>query len=593
MLDFEPREVRPLLEEHLSDSQRHAALVFETIKQTMLESLRSRFSTSSSSPGPRISPFFLLRQLSHGEWDSRDGWRSLPAAWKPWIVAYGLALTEIQRVIRLINSLHSTLDFERELNNVGHENWNPLELPDSLLLEIESDIMIRPVQEEIAGNMRQPPDNHNAVMQLNMGEGKSLVIAPAVTAALADGSLLVRVVVAKPQSRQMFHMLVSKLGGLLNRRIFNLPFSRDLQLRLNTVDKAQTIQDECQRCIDVGGVMLVQPEHILSFKLMCLQTLITAKTDVAKMIGQSLLQTQHLFDTRSRDIVDESDENFSVKFELIYTMGMQGPIEFAPGRWVVIQKVLDSIREHANAVRAALPQSIEVHACCTGERHSGSFPRIRLLKQDATDMLLNLVAQDVCNDGLPGFPISRQREDSRERVLKYISQPDLSLADIEAVENGVFWSETIRHHLLLLRGLFAGGILAFAFGHKRWRVNYGLDRTRKPETQLAVPYRAKDLPTQRSEFSHPDVVITLTYNCYYYEGLTDEELFLTFAHLLRSDQAIDEYAAWIKDSHDLLPAFGNLGCVNMKDTVQCKEEVFPACVYLFPLTFTPTCSRPM
>lgn len=572
LLDFKPDELRPLLDEHLSNSKRHADFVFDTIKTTMLDGLRSKFLTSSSSPGPRISPFFLLRQLSHGGWDSRDGWQSLPVEWKPWVVTYGLALTELQRAIRLINSLDNPFDFERELKNVGHENWNPLEFPESLLLEIESDIMIRPVQEQIAANMRQPPDNQNAVMQLNMGEGKSSVIAPAVTAALADGSRLVRVVVAKPQSRQMFHMLVSKLGGLLNRRIFHLPFSRDLQMRLTIAD-ARNIQNECQHCMDVGGVMLMQPEHILSFKLMGLQSLITGKDDTSRLIGQSLLQTQHLFDTKSRDIVDESDENFSVKFELIYTMGMQGPIEFVPDRWVVIQRLLGLIRKHAKGVRAVLPQSIEVV-----ERHSGSFPkRIRVLKQDATEMLLGQVARDVCNYGFPGFPISRQPDASRENVLKYISQPSLSLADIEKVEKGVFWTETTRHHLLLLRGLFAGGILAFSFGHKRWRVNYGLDRTRKPATQLAVPYRAKDMPTQRSEFSHPDVVITLTCNCYYYEGLSDEELFLSFAHLLRSGQAAAEYHEWTRDSHNLPHAFEQLTGVNMKDAVQCKEEVFPSC----------------
>ncbi|ROW01894.1 hypothetical protein VMCG_05551 [Cytospora schulzeri] len=544
------------------------------MQTTMHDGLRSRFSASSQGPGPRISPVFLLRQLSHGGWDSEDGWRSLPAPWKPWFVAYGLALTEMQRAKRLITSLHNTIDLKRELGNEGHTNWDVMEFPESLLLEIESNILIREVQENIAANMRQPPDNRNAIMQLNMGEGKSSVIAPAVTAALADGSRLVRVIVAKPQSRQMFHMLVSKLGRLLNRRIFHLPFSRDLQTRL-TIEHAKAIHGECKRCIDVGGVMLVQPEHILSFKLMGLQSLIMAREATRVEIGKSLLQTQHLFDTKTRDIVDESDENFSVKFELIYTMGEQAPTEFAPERWIVIQTVLDYIRDHVKEVKKALPESIEVH-----ERHPGSFPRIRLLKEDATEMLLDKVAKDICNKGFVGFPISRQPPASRDSVLKYISQTDLpNRLDIDKVEEGVFWSETTQHHLLLLRGLFAGGILAFAFGHKRWRVNYGLDNTRQPPTKLAVPYRAKDLPTQRSEFSHPDVVITLTCNCYYYKGLSDEDLFLSFDHLLRSNQAAAGYDEWTRDSRNLPQEFKQLTGINMKDTVQCRKEVFPCFRY--------------
>ena len=43
------------------------------------------------------------------------------------------------------------------------------------------------------------------------------VIVPIGAAALADASRLVRVIVAKPQSKQMFQMLVSKLGGLLRQ----------------------------------------------------------------------------------------------------------------------------------------------------------------------------------------------------------------------------------------------------------------------------------------------------------------------------------------------------------------------------------------
>lgn len=80
---------------------------------------------------------------------------------------------------------------------MGHVNWNPFEFPETLLIEAESGIMVRKVQEQIAGEMRHPSSGHNAVMQLNMGEGKSSVIVPIVAVHLADGSRLVRVIVTK------------------------------------------------------------------------------------------------------------------------------------------------------------------------------------------------------------------------------------------------------------------------------------------------------------------------------------------------------------------------------------------------------------
>ena len=112
----------------------------------------------------------------------------------------------------------------------------------------------------------------------------------------------------------MFQMLVSKLGGLLNRRIYHMPFSRALTLNASQAD---TIGELYQECMVNRGILLVQPEHILSFKLMGIESLLSGKLDV----GRSLLRTQDFFDHNTRDIVDESDENFSVKFELVYTIG--------------------------------------------------------------------------------------------------------------------------------------------------------------------------------------------------------------------------------------------------------------------------------
>lgn len=403
-------------------------------------------------------------------------------------------------------------------------------------------------------------------MQLNMGEGKSSVIVPMVSSALANGSELVRVIVAKPQSRQMFHMLMMTLGGMVNRQIFHLPFSRSIQSGDSETD-ARAIADQCQLCLQTGGIMLMQPEQILSFKLMGLETLISGKQN----IGRCLLQTQHMFDKHSRDIVDESDENFSVKFELIYPLGTQGPIDFSPDRWVLIQAILDIIKDHARTVAVELPDSIEVQEGCPG-----SFPRIRLLKADATTMMMNKIAERVCATGFPGFPISRQSSASRQAVMTYITQQNLSSEEIAAVEQGPFWTVLNGHYLWLLRGLLANGVLTFVYG-QRWRVNYGLDKSRTPPTRLAVPYRAKDSPSPRSEYSHPDVVIAMTCNSYFYQGLSDEELILAFEYLMESDQADTEYFEWTKASDNLPPHFRQLSGINLKDKFQCEAEVFPCC----------------
>jgi hypothetical protein len=147
---------------------------------------------------PKFSPELFLQQLT------RKRWNQLPMGWKTCFITYGLSITALQRAERLVSLVGHQEELVRELQNPGHSNWDPYEYPESLLLEIENGILIREVQEQIARQIRNIQPGHNAMMQLNMGEGKSLVIVPILAAALADGSCLVRVLVAKPQACQMF-----------------------------------------------------------------------------------------------------------------------------------------------------------------------------------------------------------------------------------------------------------------------------------------------------------------------------------------------------------------------------------------------------
>jgi hypothetical protein len=507
---------------------------------------------------PRISPLLFLQQLAH------DRINSLPSAWRSSIVSYGVALTALQRAERLIRLAEGSqhVDLLREYQNTGHQNWNTSIHTQSLLMEIESGIMIREVQEQIASEMRQPSSSGtNAVMQLNMGEGKSTVIIPMVAAALANGSQLVRVVVAKPQSKQMAQMLLAKLGGLVKRRVYYMPFSRSLKLNSTA---ATTMFRTLKDCMRSGGILLVQPEHILSFGLMAPECYITDKEPV----GQPLMAMQDFFDQHSRDIVDESDENFSVRFELIYTMGTQQIIELSPDRWFFMQQVLEIAMQLVQDVSKMHPGSIEVHP-----NGRGSFPRIRLLRDDATRTLMHMIADHIRKHGFEGFQMARQSQDMRDAVFEYISSLEPSNGAVQLVEAGEFWA-SCKAQILLLRGILAGGVLAFALSQKRWRVNYGT-ASRSPPTKLAVPYRAKDSPSPRSEFSHPDVVVVLTSLCYYYDGLSDDDMFTALGHLVDTDQADAEYQVWVKNASSLPVAFHQLQGINLKDRLQCILQLFP------------------
>lgn len=550
------------LSAYLDECRNYVEDLFQTIV-CAFTSLAKEKTAYEIAHTPRVSPSFLLQQLS------RHRWSKISVEWKKCIVEYVLAVTALQRATRLLRLAQSNRheDVINELDNVGHVNWDPFEFPETLLMEAESGIMVRQVQEEIAGQMRQPSSDCNAVMQLNMGEGKSSVIVPIVGAYLANGSQLARVIVAKPQSKQMAQMLISKIGGLVARRVYYLPYARAIQPSRSDME---AISAMLENCMSEGGILLMQPEHILSFKLMVPETLI----DGAENVAQSAIAAQRFLDTHARDIVDESDENFSPRFELVYTMGTQRSIESSPGRWLLIGQVLELARRTFPVVAENFPSSIE-----TVPGIPGAFPRTRILRDDAAKFFVQELATKVCSEGLEGFHMSRQPPGIREAVLTYITKDDLSAPEINLVEeSATLWTETFRPQLLLLRGLLAEGVLVFALSQKRWRVNYGL-ADRNPPTKVAVPFRAKDTPALRSEFSHPEVIITLTLLSYYYQGLDDTELFAALAHLMNSDQAEITYQDWVKDSNGLEEAFRTLKGINTKDRLQCINKVFPALKY--------------
>ncbi|KAH7114591.1 hypothetical protein EDB81DRAFT_702529 [Dactylonectria macrodidyma] len=551
-----------LFREHLKQWERRVKLIYESLLVAVNQSLKDLPEAIQRIVGdtgfrPRISPIFFLQQLRNSRWSQ------LSSAWQDAIAEYGLAITALQQAKRLIRFQNDPVDLLRELEGAGHKGWNPHEHSEWLLLECESEIMIREVQQQIAQQMIQPPDNGNSVMQLNMGEGKSSVIVPIVATALGDGSKLVRVIVAKPQAKQLYQMLTSKLAGVLDRPVYQLPFSRDIRMNES---RAEAIHQLTTKCMQEGGVLLVQPEHLLSFQLMELECQLDNKTRVA----EKMMEVRKFFDTSSRDVVDESDENFSVKFELIYTVGQQRPIDHSPDRWRVIQEILGLVPRFSDEAKRDFSQSLDFD-----DRHRGRVPKVRILRPDAEEAIFNRVASFICETGMDGFPIAHQPPTVRNAVRRYITQWDLSSEEIETVEKSPFWHESTINHMLLLRGLFATGILAFAFVQKRWRVNYGLDPNRETKTKLAVPFRAKDNPTPRSEFSHPDVVIVLTCLSYYYGGLDDEALFAAFDLLMRSDNADLEYQEWAKTAPTIPVAFKHLQGVNLKDHVQCISEIFP------------------
>jgi len=314
-----------------------------------------------------------------------------------------------------------------------------------------------------------------------MGEGKSSVIVPLVASTLADGSKLVRVVTLKPLSNQMFQLLVTRLSGLANRPIFYLPFSRGLRMSSSLV---KTTSDLYRRCVAEGGVLVVQPEHILSQKLMYIDMLLSSNRFWGgPSIARELGDLQDWMASVSRDVLDESDEILHVRYQLVYTSGKQMPVDDHPNRWVIIQEVFGRLQAHAKKLHNRFPKKFEM------DMTQGGFPIIRILDSVVSQEISKLVIDDALERGLSSLPLCVLPPPVREAARSFMAQTEFSTKDRDLIYSHCAGT-TMLKGILLLRGLLMDGegILGYVLKERRWRVDYGLDPSR---TSLAVPYRAK------------------------------------------------------------------------------------------------------
>jgi hypothetical protein len=331
--------------------------------------------------------------------------------------------------------------------------------------------------------MIMPSSGSNTVLQLNMGEGKSSVIVPLVAVTLADSHKLVRIIVLEPLVGQMFHLLVERISGLANRRIFYLPFSRDVKMDVQQIKYIRSLFKECAR---VQGVLVAQPKHVLSFQLMVIDRTLSSGSRLNDL-AEDLQKLQTWLISASRDVLDESDELLHVRYQLIYTMDEQRPLDNGPDRWTITQNVFDLVRRHASQLRDVFPDEVEL--LNRGDSHEGNFSHVRLLGQSAAQNLVSRIAEDALNGLLENlnFVGLRAQVSLRNAVLRFIKESRVDDQTCAEVKD-LYGRSCLWKGLLLLRGLLAQGILVYVLSRQRWRVDYGLDSRR---SLLAVPYRAK------------------------------------------------------------------------------------------------------
>ena len=93
---------------------------------------------------------------------------------------------------------------------------------------------------------------------------------------------------------------------------------------------------------------------------------------------------------------------------------------------------------------------------------------------------------------------------------------------------------------------------------------------------MAVPYRAKDDAAERTEFGHPDIALSLTFNHYFLAGLDRNQLSNCFKRLqqMSDSDANAEYDSWVVNVLET-EGITTFEGVNIEDTTLFETKLFP------------------
>ncbi|RLN90956.1 hypothetical protein BBJ28_00011407 [Nothophytophthora sp. Chile5] len=472
------------------------------------------------------------------------------------ILQAGDICTGMQWIKRLVllrsKRKHYELRFRAELQNTPHANWNPKDNPEWLLLEIECDFAIRSTQVKVVQHLLQNPKS--VATQLNMGEGKTHVIVPMLLATLSDKSQLASLTVLHQLLATNYSALVQKLGGLVGKRVYHLPYARDLKV------SPDQVQRDMQLAMRGGDVLITCPDYRLSAYLKSLE------------FPDKGLAFVRWTEAHLRHVVDESDEAFRVNFQLVYAIGAQQPLDANSLRWKAAGAIFESVKNHCSAIHKQFRDETEL-SYDDYEDDPTRFPlHFRVIGRQAYEKLKALVVGDILEGRSGELGLQLLTTDKKMVARNFLLDESLSTADLD---KHILAKDDLTKACLLLRGLLTFEVLYFTL-LKRYRVEYGVrpkGHGRDGMGTLAVPFRAKDVPSERADFGHPDVAICLTLLSYYYSGLNERQMHKLLSDLKNSVSGEVELRGWLVGVED---APTDLTSVNLVDVVDLRTRVYPA-----------------
>ena len=381
-----------------------------------------------------------------------------------------------------------------------------------------------------------------------------------IACAVADTRTLSRVIVLKHLYHMMTDTLVQRFGGIMDRKVYLLPVRRDLEMDVKLASQMQQMQEECRA---TSGVLIMQPDHVQSYKILCKERLLTGNVETS----EKLFKTQDWLNQNAKDIIDESDEVLDPRNQLVYSFGSQKMIDGQPGRWLVIEAVLDILARAAVDMQESDPDGIEVVT-----NGYATFPHFKIFSNEVKAAMIAALLECVLDSQVPGLSLINASADIKAFVRLFLEIKEVDRGTCDAVKAFFRYKESAFQVLLQVRGLIAHGVLLHIFQTRRWSVNYGLDLDRRLS---AVPFLAKGVPAPLADFGHLEVAIVLTCLAYYYSGMSSVQVLQNLRQLERADDPSREYRSWIRDYPEDYRLPQTWSALNLDDSTQFREVIFP------------------
>eukprot|EP00756_Hemistasia_phaeocysticola_P010307 Hpha_TRINITY_DN15008_c2_g11::TRINITY_DN15008_c2_g11_i1::g.123864::m.123864 len=413
--------------------------------------------------------------------------------------------------------------------------------PRFLLFEFTWNIVLRKEQIEMVNTfMSKLHRGESHVRQMIMGAGKTTVVGPLISLMAADGKRLVMQVMPPALLDFTRETLRKTFASTMAKQIYSFACDRQIEVDAQAIKKFQ-------RAASTRSIVVTTPSSLKSVALKFVESLdrIEDRTrppppPELEEEARELQKILTLWRSNSLLVMDEVDLLLHpLKSELNFPIGEKKALPLSPLRWRLPMHLIDIILgcEHRQALPAGRDAGKvadimqEMANVLHRGREQGALqtkPHLVLLDTEYYSQCMKPVLAKWL---WMWFQAQHLTVLGEEKTVAFVGDAkarramadeveargdEVSGEDIQMLNLGHEWLHAFLPHILRKVDRVTFGIMTNEDMDRAKQRNPQMPRSR---LKLGIPFIGKDLPSDSSEFAHPDVVIGLTVLAYRYEGL--------------------------------------------------------------------------